>query len=307
MGSERYLGCHRQRSDPLSPTVIAMTTDIKIGLFSINTDHLAGPENIAKVAVAAEEAGFESVWTAEHVVLPDPQVAPSPLPPEAKLLDPTVALAYISAVTKTIKLGTGIIILPQRNPLVLAKELASLDVLSAGRLTFGVGVGYLGPEFDALGIPMEDRGPRTVEYIEAMRSIWNDPEPSYSGKFVSFSNVKANPRPQQKLGPPVVMGGHSKPAWRRSVTHSQGWYGFALNAEQTKQNIEGLAEAASRYSRPEELGNLEITVTPRMRPGVEMIEAFSELGVDRLVLLSGAKNVDESLAFIEHIHGSLLS
>jgi hypothetical protein len=109
------------------------------------------------------------------------------------------------------------------------------------------------------------------------------------------------------LGPPVVMGGHSKPAWRRSVTHSQGWYGFALNAEQTKQNIEGLTEAANRYSRPEELGNLEITVTPRMRPGLEMIEAFSELGVDRLVLLSGAKNVDESLAFIEHIHESLLS
>jgi alkanesulfonate monooxygenase SsuD/methylene tetrahydromethanopterin reductase-like flavin-dependent oxidoreductase (luciferase family) len=174
-------------------------------------------------------------------------------------------------------------------------------------MLFGVGVGYLEPEFDAIGIPMEDRGRRTTEYIEAMRSIWNDEDPAYEGDYVSFSGVKAFPRPTQPLGPPVVMGGHSKPAWRRSVTHSQGWYGFMLDPEATAENLAGLAEADQKYERPSELGQLEITVTPRMRPGSEMIERYGELGVDRLVLLSGARSVDESLAFIEHIHETLMS
>lgn len=189
----------------------------------------------------------------------------------------------------------------------MAKELASVDVLSNGRTIFGVGVGYLEPEFEAIGIPMEDRGRRTTEYIEAMRSIWNDDDPAYDGDYVSFSGVKAFPRPVQPLGPPVVMGGHSRPAWRRSVTHSQGWYGFMLDPEATSENLSGLAEAEQKYDRPHELGELEITVTPRMRPGPEMIEKYGELGVDRLVLLSGARSVDESVAFIEHIHETLLS
>ena len=284
-----------------------MTNDIDIGLFSINTDHLADPVALATVAKSAEEAGFESLWTAEHVVLPNPQVPPSPLPPEASLLDPTVALSYIAAVTKEIKLGTGIIILPQRNPLVLAKELASVDVLSNGRVIFGVGVGYLGPEFEALGVPMADRGQRTTEYIEAMRSIWNDERPAYEGSYVSFAGVNAFPRPVQRPGPPVVMGGHSKPAWRRAVTHGEGWYGFMLNPEATATNLAGLAIAAEQYRRPNELADLEITVTPRMRPGQEMIDSYGELGVDRLVLVSGAQTVDETLGFIEHIHDTLLS
>ena len=284
-----------------------MTHDIKIGLFSINTDHLVDGEALATVATAAEQAGFESLWTAEHVVLPDPQIPPSPLPPDARLLDPTVALGYVAAVTNEIKLGTGIIILPQRNPLVLAKELASVDVLSNGRMIFGIGVGYLQPEFEAIGVPMEDRGARATEYIEAMRSIWNDNDPSYDGKFVSFSGVKSYPQPIQRPGPPVVMGGHSKPAWRRAVTHCEGWYGFMLNPEATGENLAGLARAGEQYERPDWMNELEITVTPRMRPGPEMIDAYSELGVDRLVLLAGAQSVDESLAFIEHIHDTLLS
>ena len=117
-----------------------MATDMKIGLFQINTGPLANPDDMARAAVAAEDAGFESLWTAEHVVLPDPQAPPSPMPPQAPLLDPAVALSYCAAVTERVKLGTGIIILPQRNPLVLAKELASVDVVSKGRLLFGVGV-----------------------------------------------------------------------------------------------------------------------------------------------------------------------
>jgi alkanesulfonate monooxygenase SsuD/methylene tetrahydromethanopterin reductase-like flavin-dependent oxidoreductase (luciferase family) len=133
------------------------TQEMHFGLFAINMGPCVEPEAAVRVARAAEAAGFESVWTGEHVVLPDPQVPPSPLPPEYPLLDPAVALAFLAAQTRTVRLGTGIIILPQRNPLVLAKELASLDAVSGGRLLFGVGIGYLKPEFDALGVPFDDK------------------------------------------------------------------------------------------------------------------------------------------------------
>ena len=283
---------------------------MKIGLFQINMGALgdvAGPEGAGRIAVAAEQAGFESVWTGEHVVLPDPQAPPSPLPPLHPMLDPAVALAYVAALTSEIKLGTGIIIVPQRNPLVLAKELASVDVLSGGRLQFGVGVGYLGPEFEALGIPMEDRARRTEEYIEAMRAIWSMDQPAYDGEFVNFSDVQARPQPVQQPGPPVVMGGHTVPAYRRAVTMSEGWYGFALDYDGTQRCIEGLSEAGARYDRPSELGRLEITVTPRVRPTPEMVERFAEMGVDRLVLLPNGQTVDEIAAFVDHIGATLLS
>jgi probable F420-dependent oxidoreductase len=280
---------------------------MKIGLFQINMEALSEPEALGKAAVAAEQAGFESLWTGEHVVLPDPQEPPSPMPPEGRLLDPAVALAYAAALTSDIKLGTGIIILPQRNPLVLAKELASVDVLSNGRLIFGVGVGYLPAEFGALGIPMEDRANRSVEYIEAMRAIWSMDQPEYSGKYVNFSGVVANPRPVQKPGPPVVMGGHSAPAFRRSVTMCEGWYGFALDLDATKACVDGIAEAAAKHDRPAELGPLEISVTPRMRPSPEMVEQYRELGVDRLVLLPNGNTGAEVLEFIDHIGNTILS
>jgi alkanesulfonate monooxygenase SsuD/methylene tetrahydromethanopterin reductase-like flavin-dependent oxidoreductase (luciferase family) len=132
---------------------------LALGLFSMTTGPCSHPEGAARVARAAEAAGFDSLWGGEHVVLPDPQAPPSPLAPEDRITDPIVALAFLAAHTTRIRRGTGIIILPQRNPLVLAKQLATLDVLSGGRLIFGVGVGYLEPEFRALGIPFETRAP----------------------------------------------------------------------------------------------------------------------------------------------------
>src|SRR5215510_10290763 len=162
---------------------------MKLALFACNMGPCADPKVAARVARAAESAGFESLWVGEHVVLPDPQAPPSPVPPLTLMLDPTVALTFLAAHTETVRLGTGIIILPQRNPLVLAKELASLDVLSGGRLIFGIGVGYLKPEFRALGAPFADRGAVTDEHLAAMRAIWSQPKPAYQGRFVSFANV----------------------------------------------------------------------------------------------------------------------
>ena len=167
------------------------------------------------MAKATEDAGFDSLWTGEHVVLPDPQVPPSPVAPEGRMLDPAVALTYAAAFTKTIRLGTGIIILPQRNPLVLAKELASVDVVSGGRLIFGVGVGYLQPEFDALG-HLDGRTGATRRWSTSTpsRAIWSADKAAYSGKYVNFSGVVGQPQAGAVLRPgPVVMGGHTGPAW----------------------------------------------------------------------------------------------
>jgi probable F420-dependent oxidoreductase len=202
---------------------------MKFGLFGINMNICSNPDVAAQVAQAAEAAGFESVWTGEHVVLPDPQAPPSPLPPLSPLLDPAIALAFIAAHTKKVKLGTGIISLPQRNPLVLAKELASVDVVSNGRLIFGLGIGYLKAEFDALGAPFEQKGPRSMDYVQAMKAVWTQDKPTYTGQFVSFKDIQARPQPVQKPHPPIVIGGHTKEAFRRAVQYGNGWYGFALD------------------------------------------------------------------------------
>lgn len=284
-----------------------MASPLQIGLFNINNTVCSYPESIERVARAAEDAGFDSLWTGEHVVLPDPQVPPSPMPPEGRMLDPAVALAYAAAFTKRVKLGTGIIILPQRNPLVLAKELASVDVVSGGRLIFGVGVGYLKPEFDALGISMDDRGTKTLEYIEAMRAIWASERAAYQGTYVNYAGVSANPKPVQVGGPPVVMGGHTPAAWRKTITHCQGWYGFALDAAATEKNLAGLAAAKARYERPAGLGDVEISVTPRGRIDAAAVETFAALGVHRLVLIPRGNTVDEVLSYIDDIHSTLLS
>src|SRR5829696_9195359 len=231
---------------------------VAVGLFNINNFLCSHPENLVRVAKVAEAAGYDSLWTGEHVVLPDPQVPPSPVAPEGRMLDPAVALTFAAAHTSRVKLGTGIIILPQRNPLVLAKELASLDELSGGRLICGIGVGYLEPEFRALGIPFADRGARTDDYLAAMRAIWTQPKPAYHGRCVSFEGVQAHP--QRTI--PIVIGGESPPAYRRAVQSAAGWYGFNLDSNQTAHALAALGQARERCTRPQELGDLEISVTP---------------------------------------------
>ena len=173
---------------------------MKFGLFGINTGPCANPATASAVARAAEAAGFDSVWTGEHIVLPEPQVPPSPVPADTPFVDSAIALAYVAAVTRTLKLGTGIIILPQRNPVVLAKELASVDVLSNGRLIFGIGIGYLKPEFEAIGAPFDHKGPRSEEFLAAMVALWTMEKPAYRGRFVSFSGINAMPRAKAAPG-----------------------------------------------------------------------------------------------------------
>jgi len=250
---------------------------MRLGLFSINIAARSDPDHLASVAKAAEDAGFESVWTGEHVVLPDPQVPPSPMAPQDLALDPLIALTYAAAATTTLRLATGIIILPQRNPVVFAKQVASLDVVSRGRMILGIGVGYLEPEFRAIGANYEDRGAVTDEHLEAMEHLWYDDKPAYDGRFVSFSGVDAHPRPVQNPIP-IVIGGHTPRAYLRAVARGHGWYGFAMTPETAAQSLEGLRAAASRVERPASLGTLEITVTPRGRLTAETAAQFAEIG-----------------------------
>jgi probable F420-dependent oxidoreductase len=274
---------------------------VKLGLYGINFGLCVDPDTSIRVARAAEAAGFDSVWTAEHVVLPDPQTPDSPIPAQTPLLDPAVALAYVAGHTKTIRLATGIIILPQRNPLVLAKELASLDVVSGGRLIFGVGTGYLRAEFDALGVSFDDRGARMDECLEAIRAMWTAEKPVYRGDFVSFGDLDAQPRPIQQPHPPVVVGGLSAPALRRAVGHGNGWYGFALDHAATEAAMAGLRAAESAVMRPAELGRLEISVTPAVPLEADAVARYADLGVDRLVVIGMGGSADELLAFVERI------
>jgi probable F420-dependent oxidoreductase len=269
---------------------------VKLGLFSINMGPCAEPGQLVEAARAAESAGFESLWAGEHVVLPDPQEPPSPMHPQDPALDSLLALTWAAAATTTIRLATGIIILPQRNPVVLAKELATVDVLSGGRLTFGVGVGYLEPEFRAIGANFDERGPVTDEYLDAIEHLWYDEHPEFHGRHVDFAGVDAHPRPVQRPVP-IVVGGHRLPAFRRAVARAHGWYGFALTADDTAACLSGLSQAAQAVDRPGELGELEISVTPRGRLTAELLAAFADLGVHRLVLLprpsAGAEGVAE--------------
>jgi probable F420-dependent oxidoreductase len=270
---------------------------MKFGLFGINMGPCANPATAAAAARAAEAVGFESVWTGEHIVLPDPQVPPSPVPAGTPFIDSAVALGFIAAHTKTVRLGTGIIILPQRNPVVLAKELASVDVLSNGRLTFGIGIGYLKPEFDAIGAPFDHKGARTEEFLAAMIALWSMDQPEYQGKFVSFGGINAMPRPVQKPHPEIVFGGHTKEAYGRAARLANGWFGFALDVDATVKSVEALRAACKAAGRRFE--DLEISVAPRGKVDRDTAKRFADAGVHRLILLHGTRDEPSLLSFIE--------
>ena len=258
---------------------------MKLGLFAVNYGTCGDPAASVRVAQAAEAAGFESVWTGEHIVLPDPALPSFPLAPETPMLDTIVTLTWIAAHTKRLRIASGIIVLPLRNPVLLAKELASVDVVSGGRLIFGVGVGWLEPEFRALGVPMQRRGQLMDDYLRAIRALWTMEKPAYHGPTVSFSDVAAYPRPLQTPMPPIVIGGESPAAMARAVTMGDGWYGFAHTLEQTREHIESLRRAGEHHERPAELGALEITVTPTGPFDEYTVEGYATAGVHRLVVL----------------------
>jgi probable F420-dependent oxidoreductase len=267
-----------------------------IGLFAVNSHSCAEPGAAARVAALAESLGYDSLWAGEHVVVPSPRVDPSPMHPDEPILDPLVALAHLAGHTERVRLGTGLIVLPQRNPLVLAKQVASLDVLSNGRLIFGIGVGYLEPEMTAIGVPMEARGARSDEYLAAMRSLWQDEAPAFQGRYASFDGVDAYPRPIQNPLP-VVVGGHTDAAFRRAARHTDGWYGFLVGLRAMAQYREALDRAIERAGRERPL---HVSISPSRPLDPETVRAYANLGVDRLIVIPPpGLTLDEVEQFVE--------
>lgn len=257
-----------------------------LGLFALNGgENVREPALMLHLAALAEELGYESIWMGEHSVLPAHPNTDSPFAPRYSLADPLIALAQVAAVTSRVKLATGVLLLPLRHPVLLAKELASLDHLCGGRMVLGYGMGYIPSQNAAFGVPFPDRAARGLEHLEAMHEIWREPESaSYHGRFVDFTRIESFPRPvQQRMH--TVAGGHSDRALRSAVTHADGWYGFGLGPEQVEHALGRIAELAQRVERPAHLAPLQITITPP-RGGVtpEQIDRFRAAGVHRLVL-----------------------
>src|SRR5205085_8822601 len=185
---------------------------------------------------------------------------------DMRLLDPLIALTCLAAHTSRVRLATGVIILPPRQALVIAKQLASLDVLSNGRVIFGIGVGWCEPEMRSVGAPFAERGRVADDYLAAMRAVWTQPKPSYNGPYVAFEGVQAMPRPVQNPIP-IVVGGRTPPAYRRAVTQGQGWYGFGLDVPETTRSVAALRVAAKTSARPAALCPLHTSIAP---PGFDV-------------------------------------
>jgi probable F420-dependent oxidoreductase len=265
---------------------------MRFGIAFANTMSWSSGPGAIEAAQAAEAAGFESVWTVEHVIFPDDYTSPYPYSPTGKMPgsgsspipDPLIWLAYVAAATTTLRLATGILILPERNPVILAKELATLDHLSGGRVELGVGVGWLREEFDALGVPWERRGARTDDYIGAMRALWSGDSAAYSGEFTSFSRVSSNPKPAQGTVP-IVVGGHSRAAAERAGRLGDGFFPGRGTLAELAEMIDIARDVAAANNR-DPLA-LEITYGSAEIFGADpagAVEELAALGVSRIIV-----------------------
>jgi probable F420-dependent oxidoreductase len=272
------------------------------GLYGLHKGGSVDPEALARRARRAEDAGFESLWVGDHIALP----TDAPDSPDEPRLELIVCLAHLAAVTDRVRLATGVAVLPARQPVLLAKQLASIDVLSKGRLIVGIGVGHVRQELEALGASIADRGAQTDEHLAAMQALWDEPTPSFDGRFVSFSGVMARPRPVQRPHPPIVCGGHAPASYRRAVQVANGWYGWELDPEQTATALSALREAENRYGRPADLGDLDITITPPPDFDLDMARRYAEVGVHRLVLQAETSEGSAVDDLIDSAHQTLI-
>jgi probable F420-dependent oxidoreductase len=264
---------------------------VRLGLHALGIGAGAERAVIDAVAVAAERFGFATLWSGEHVVMVDEPQSVYPyaddgmiaVPVSADWIDPLIGLAFAAAATTTIGIATGVLLLPEHNPVVVAKQAATLDRLSGGRLTLGIGIGWSREEFDALGVPFERRASRTAEYVDAIRALWRDDVASFSGEFVNFSSVRVNPKPLRDRRIPVVVGGNSDAALRRVATWGDGWYGFNLeDAAQAEERTATLRKLAGDQGR--DPGRLRVAVAMRAPKRSDMVQ-LAEAGIDELVLV----------------------
>jgi probable F420-dependent oxidoreductase len=267
---------------------------MKFSIAFANVGPLAAVDGATRFALAAEAAGFESLWTVEHVVVPAGYESEYPydrsgkMPgsEDAPIPDPLIWLAFVAAATTTIRLGTGIVILPQRNPVVFAKEVATLDAMSGGRVELGVGVGWLAEEFDAIGVPFRERGARTDDHIEAMRSLWTQDRASYTGRFTDFTDCIQRPQPANGTVP-IHIGGHSDAAAKRAGRLGDGFFPGKGSHEELARLIGVMSDTAAEVGR--DASAIEVTAGSAGIFGEDPIgdvHRLEDLGVSRCVIPS---------------------
>jgi len=282
---------------------------MKFGIMFASTGPFATAEGATTMATAADSCGIESIWSVEHVVIPDgyqskyPYHTSGKIPGEADadIPDPLIWLAFAAGCTTNVRLGTGILIVPQRNPLVLAKECATLDKLSNGRFMLGIGVGWLEEEFNALGLPFADRGPRTDDYVRAMQALWTQEKATYRGEFADFSGAISRPFPTQAGGVPIVVGGHSKAAARRAGRLGDGFFPISANEEDLVGLLDLMKDTARENGRDGDA--VEVTVgtwSPR-RDSLDRVKELEDMGIDRLIVAPPTGNIAKLPEAIEAI------
>lgn len=270
---------------------------MRIGLFAPLGNPVATPEYVEALGTAADRHGFASIWVAEHVVLfddyssryPYAEDGKIPVRPDTGILEPFTALAFLAACTTHARLATGICLVPQRNPVYTAKEVATVDWLSGGRLDFGVGVGWLREEFDAVAVPFDKRGERCREYIEVMRRLWEDDVSEHHGAFYDLPACRQFPKPVQQPHPPVFFGGESDVALRRVADIGDGWYPFDLDPDGLRDRLGDLDRLLAAKNRSR--ADITVTLCPYRRPvDLELVRRYRDAGADEVVVVVSARD-----------------
>jgi probable F420-dependent oxidoreductase len=281
---------------------------MRIGLFVPTVNPLATPEVLATIAAGADERGFSSLWIPEHVVLFDdysssyPYAADGRIPVggENGMLDLFPTLSFLAAHTTRIRLGSGICLVPQRNPVYTAKAVATVDWLSNGRVDFGIGVGWLAEEFRAVAAPFEHRGSRANEYIDVMQRLWCDPVSEHHGEFYDLDPTRQYPKPIQQPHPPIHVGGESDAALRRVARLAQGWYGFNLLPEAVPERLAALERFLADRGRART--EIEVSICPYLqRAGDDLVARYADAGVDQVILTLFAFDKDSALTALDEL------
>ena len=262
---------------------------MKFGLFYANAGPFATPDTFEALVRTAEEVGFESIWTVEHAAVPVgyrsqypySQDGRMPGPENSPIADPLLALAYAAALTDKLRLATGIVILPQRHPVYVAKEVATLDVLSRGRAILGVGIGWLEEEFEMIGVPFHERVARSEESVRAIRSLWSEAPESFAGDFFRWNPVESNPKPIQKPGVPIVIGGHVEGAARRAARIGDGFFPARGGFKKLPGLLQAMRDECGKIGR--DPAEIEVT-TGENKLDLDVVRRYEEIGVSRLIM-----------------------
>ena len=272
---------------------------MKIGVFATFMSPIATPEMLTAFAVNMEEIGVHAIWMGEHVVLFDEMEFPYPgsrdgkipVPAGGGMLDTTTTFGFMAQATSKLRFGTGVALVSQRNPVYTAKEFATLDWLSGGRIDFGIGVGWCKEEVIACGYSFEDRGKRSDEFLEMVTRLWTQELASFEGEHFSLPECRCDPKPVQRPHVPIIVGGHSPAGLRRAARYGQGWYGFQLDVPGTAAIREQLVAALDKEGRS--MDDFQFVITPPYNAGPDDIAAYAELGVDQLVMHLGSQRAEK--------------